>query len=62
MIGVSNGILDMHGEKRNVVWTTLASTAEVGDKTITLDEAVDWIDGEDIAIATMDFQFKSYRS
>ena len=42
VIAVRNGILDFHGVKRNVVWTELASTADVGASSITLIEAVDW--------------------
>ena len=36
VIGVRNGILDMHGIARNPVWTSLDSTAQIGDTSITI--------------------------
>ena len=42
VIGVSDGILDMHGSVRQPAWTVLETTAEAGDSQITLSETVDW--------------------
>jgi G8 domain len=42
VIGVRNGVLDMHGVPRSPVWTELAITAFPGAKNITLIRAVDW--------------------
>ena len=46
------GYLWMHGKPRNVYWTRLDSTANVGDKSITLAEPVDWKVGDEIVIAS----------
>ena len=51
VIAVYNGILDLHGEKRTSTWTDLDSTANIGEKTITLIRDVDWKVGEKIVIA-----------
>jgi len=55
VIGVRNGILDMHGPTRTPVWTQLETTAEANATTITLQVAVDWQVGEEIAIASTSF-------
>jgi len=49
------GILDMHGVARNITWTRLAQTANVGDTQIVLLEHTDWAVGEEIVIAPTDF-------
>ena len=51
VIAVRNGILDMHGVPRNPTWTSLSTTANINDATITLITAVDWQVGEVIVIA-----------
>jgi len=45
----------MHGPKRTPVWTVMEETANIGDSTIKLSEAVDWKVGEQIAIAPTGF-------
>lgn len=52
VIGVRNGILDMHGVKREPAWTMLEATADAGSYTITLLREVDWKAGERIVIAS----------
>ena len=54
-IGVRHGTLDMHGPVRTPTWTMMETTALAGADTITLKEQVDWVVGEEIAIATTDF-------
>ena len=54
-IGVYGG-LDIHGKPRNVSWTTLQTTAYIGDNKITLMKAVDWQVGEQIVITTTSFR------
>jgi hypothetical protein len=54
-IGLTNGILDMHGPVRVPTWTTLNTTVEKGATTITLSVPVDWVAGEEIAIASTSF-------
>ncbi|XP_019623376.1 PREDICTED: fibrocystin-L-like [Branchiostoma belcheri] len=49
------GGCDIHGKNRVVTFTRLAQTGNVGDSTITLVKAVDWVAGDDIAIATTTF-------
>jgi len=55
VIGVRYGTLDMHGPKREPVWTVLESTVEAGGSVITLRESVDWKVGEEIAIASTSY-------
>ena len=56
VLGVYEGILDIHGKPRTPVWTQLSKTASKGDKSITLKENVDWQIGEKIVIASSDFE------
>lgn len=56
VIGCSECTLDMHGVQRNVTWTYLDSTVEIGATVITLAEVVDWQVGEMIAIAPTGYQ------
>ena len=56
VIGVRNGVLEMHGAPRTPVWTMLDSTADVGSNKITLIEAVDWKVGESIVIAPTSYE------
>ena len=53
VIGVLGG-LDLHGISRNVTWTRIATTAAVGQNSITLSEPVDWVIGDEIVITTTD--------
>jgi len=55
VLAVRVGQLEMHGKPRQTVWTTLQSTASIGESTITLTDPVDWVVGEQIAIASTDF-------
>jgi G8 domain len=50
-IAVMMGDLEMHGVPRTPTWTSLYTTANSGDNTITLNTAVDWVAGEEIIIA-----------
>lgn len=45
----------MHGIDRTPKWTVLNETVEPGATTIKLDVAVDWVAGEQIAIAATSF-------
>lgn len=56
VIGVRYGTLDMHGPKRTPTWTMLETTVEANSTVITLQEAVDWQVGEEIAIAATSFE------
>jgi len=44
------GILDIHGESRQTVWTHLATTANAGASSIRTTEPVDWRSGEKLII------------
>lgn len=48
--------IDIHGAPRSPTWTVLAQTANKDDTSITLAEEVDWKVGEEIVIASTDFQ------
>jgi hypothetical protein len=54
-IGLTNGILDMHGPIRTPTWTVLSETVNINATKITLNEQVDWVAGEEIAIASTSF-------
>lgn len=45
----------MYGKERTKTWTTLAATISVGDTSFTVNEAVDWVAGEEIVVASTDF-------
>ena len=45
-IGCMNCKFSMYGAPRTPTWTTIASTINVGDTTLTVSEAVDWQIGE----------------
>ncbi len=53
-IGVYGG-LDLHGKPRNISWTRLNQTADIGANSISLYESVDWQIGEQIIITTTSF-------
>lgn len=54
-IGVRYSTFEMHGEARTPTWTELESTAVKGDNRIVIREAVDWRVGEEIVIASTDY-------
>jgi hypothetical protein len=56
VIGLRNGILEMHGVERMPAWTTMDKTSEIGDTKITLHTQVDWKIGEQIAIASTSYK------
>ncbi len=45
----------MHGDPRIPTWTELSTTADVGATTITLTTAVNWLIGDEIGIASTEF-------
>jgi hypothetical protein len=51
VIGVRQGVLEMHGVPRTPTWTELYTTVQAGATSITLNTAVDWVAGEKIVIA-----------
>lgn len=55
-IGLRHATLDLHGVKRTKAWTVMKETSEAGSDVITLSEPVDWKIGEEIAIASSDFE------
>jgi hypothetical protein len=55
VIGVRDGVLDMHGAPRDPVWTDLDSTVLPGSNSITIIRAVDWKVGEKIVIASTSY-------
>ena len=62
VIGVRNGILEMHGKERNPVWTELYSTADVGATTMEINydntnSNFDWGPGDLLVVAPTDFDF-----
>ncbi|XP_052804443.1 fibrocystin-L-like isoform X2 [Mya arenaria] len=53
VIGNRNGTLDLHGTAIVNTWTRLATTANAGDTTITIEDDIsDWNVGDEIVIAT----------
>ncbi len=58
VLGVmGGGTLSMIGQER-VSWTKLNATATKGDKTITLADATDWKAGDQVVIASTDFDYE----
>ena len=55
VLGVRYGTLDMHGITRSHAWSSLETTAFIGDTQITMHEPVDWKVDEEIVLATTDF-------
>lgn len=55
VIGLRFGTLDMHGVKREPAWTVLDKTADKGTNKLTLNQAVDWKVGEQIGIASTNY-------
>ena len=56
VLGIWEGTLDLHGTVRTPTWTQLASNAITGATSITLKEAVDWVTGEVIVIASSSYE------
>lgn len=55
MIGCKNCKFNMHGVVRIPTWTDLNATILPGDTTLHLNQAVDWLPGESIAVASSSF-------
>jgi len=55
VIGLRNGILEMHGVKREPTWSLMDTTAEPGATEITIYEMIDWKVGEQIGIAATSY-------
>ena len=51
MLGIRQGQLDIHGIAKGITWTRLASTALANATSLYLQEAVDWMHGDQIVIA-----------
>ncbi|XP_077023612.1 fibrocystin-L [Tamandua tetradactyla] len=56
VIGVF-GELDLHGIPHSIYKTKLSETAEAGSKVLSLMDAVDWQEGEEIVITTTSYDF-----
>jgi len=52
VLAVRQGELDLHGRPRNVTWVRLAATANQNSSTLSLQQAVDWLPGNQIVIAS----------
>lgn len=50
VLGVYGG-LDLHGKEVAVPWTTLNTTAQAGESTITVNNVLDWEVGQEIVVA-----------
>lgn len=48
------GGLDLHGVGPSHKWSRLATTANVGDTTLTVEDTVDWAVGNEILVTTTD--------
>ena len=57
VIAVHEGLFDMHGKVRTPTWTSLVTTASVDSATITVENIGDWEEGDQIVIATNDFDY-----
>lgn len=55
VIGCHQCTLDIHGTPRTPTWTLMSETAEAGATSILVDDAVDWQVGEEIIIASSDW-------
>lgn len=55
VIAVKESTLDMHGAPRTPTWTLLNETVLPGATVIKLSQAVDWVAGEQIAIAATSY-------
>ncbi|XP_041477742.1 fibrocystin-L-like isoform X1 [Lytechinus variegatus] len=50
------GALDIHGKAPDVTWTRLGATVNPGDSSISLEEDTNWKVGDEIAVATTDYE------
>ena len=48
------GVLDLHGETREISWTHLEGTV-TGGRTITVVDETDWSDGDEIVLTTTSY-------
>lgn len=51
-IAVRYGTLDLHGMPKTPTWTRLGATVEAGAATLQLAEPVNWVAGDEIAVAS----------
>jgi hypothetical protein len=54
-IGLRYGTLDMHGVEKTPTWTFMDATVEKGASKITLFEAVNWVVGDEISVASTSY-------
>ena len=54
-LALREGSIDIHGKPLSKTWTRLSETAMAGTKTLRLQEAVDWVPGGKIVIASTSF-------
>ena len=54
-IGCMECYLSLHGKPRAVTWTSLATSAASGANSITVQDTVDWKVGEEIVVASSNF-------
>ncbi|XP_072177767.1 fibrocystin-L-like [Diadema setosum] len=50
------GSLKLHGKPRQVIWTHLATTVLPGDDSLTVEVDTDWVEGDEIVVATTDYE------
>lgn len=55
LIGCHECTLDIHGKVKSHTWSLMSATANEGDSTISLQDAVDWEVGDEIIIASSDW-------
>lgn len=55
-IGCIKCKLSMWGQERTKTWTTISATISAGDTSFTVSEAVDWQVGEEIVVASTDYE------
>ena len=56
-IAIRGGLLDIHGVAKTPSWTTLASTAFAGSSTLSLSQAVNWLPGDSVVIASSSYEY-----
>jgi hypothetical protein len=54
-ISVHGGQIDIHGMPKTPTWTLLGASVQKGSSTITLTEAVNWLVGDEIVVASTSF-------
>lgn len=55
LVVTSGGALSLHGKKHQIAWTLLNKTAAIGDTTIQLTQGTLWDVGDEIVIASTDY-------